>query len=136
MEYCPSTFNSQIKETTYNSGNLNLAVKSHYSSVNNTKKAYCEYRCVINIFTGRFEDLVSKETKNKLSGLETRDTCAPVIFALRRPHAVEKFTAYAEIYLAVWCREALRSPPAFHELGLRPCLPHPLAWGVEDAGNE
>jgi hypothetical protein len=40
MEYCPSTFNSQIKETTYNSGNLNLAVKSHYSSVNNTKKAY------------------------------------------------------------------------------------------------
>ena len=53
---------------TYNSGNLNQAVKSYNSSINNTKKAYCEYRCVLNIFTDRFEDLVSKETKNKLSG--------------------------------------------------------------------
>ena len=26
---------------------------------------------MVNIFTGRFQDLVSKETKNKLSGLET-----------------------------------------------------------------
>jgi hypothetical protein len=29
------------------------------------------YVCVVDIFTGKFQDLVSKGTKNKLSGLET-----------------------------------------------------------------
>ena len=64
------------------------------------------------------------------------DASAPVVLAVRRPHAAEIFSAYAEIYLAHRRGKVFRSPPAHYALRLRPCLPEKLARRVENTGDD
>src|SRR3972149_4213050 len=61
------------------------------------------------------------------------EPCAPVVLPLGRSPAVAVLASAAQIYMEGWGHEALRPPPALHELGLRPCFPHEFARCVERA---
>jgi hypothetical protein len=67
---------------------------------------------VVNIFTGRFQDLVSKETKNKLSGLETDYSSFPRTEKVH-PKQHVLFSVSAGAFLFFYITASLLFPSTF-----------------------